>query len=82
MADDDTDRADEHAAELEAEIDEELERIGRDPDEVDDGEDALGTQNAPREEGERLEDFEPETDESETGEPEAAETEHAETDEA
>src|SRR5699024_4784244 len=35
MAEDDTDRADELAAEREAEIVDELERIGRDPDEVD-----------------------------------------------
>lgn len=48
MAEDDTDRADELEAERQAEIEDELERIGRDPDETDDGDDALGTQNAPR----------------------------------
>ncbi len=48
MAEDDTDRADEREAEREAEIESELERIGRDPDEVDAGDDALGTQNAPQ----------------------------------
>lgn len=47
MAEDDTDRADEFEAEREAEIEDELERIGRDPDEVDGGDD-LGKQNAPR----------------------------------
>ena len=45
MAQDDTDRTDER----EAEIPEELERVGRDPDAVDAGDDDLGTQNAPRE---------------------------------
>ncbi|WP_255168156.1 hypothetical protein [Natrononativus amylolyticus] len=48
MAEDDTDRRDEHEAEREAEIEDELERIDRDPDEVDDGDDDLGKQNAPR----------------------------------
>lgn len=48
MAEDDTDRRDEREAEREAEIDDELERIDRDPDEVDDGDDDLGKQNAPR----------------------------------
>lgn len=48
MAEDDTDRADELEAEREAEIEDELERIGRDPDEVDEGDGDLGTQNAPR----------------------------------
>ena len=48
MAEDDTDRADELEAEREAEIEDELERIGRDPDAVDEGDDDLGTQNAPR----------------------------------
>ncbi len=52
MAEDDTDRADEYEAEREAEIEDELERIDRDPDEVDDGDDDLGTQNAPRSEDE------------------------------
>ncbi len=51
MAEDDTDRRDEHEAEREAEIEDELERIDRDPDEADtDGD--LGTQNAPRDEAE------------------------------
>ncbi|THE63654.1 hypothetical protein D8Y22_17735 [Salinadaptatus halalkaliphilus] len=58
MAEDDTDRADEREAERAAEIGDELERIGRDPDEVDDGSADLGTQNAPREEAEELEDLE------------------------
>ncbi|GAB7020147.1 hypothetical protein [Halostagnicola bangensis] len=52
MAEDDTDRKDEYEAEREAEIEDELERIDRDPDEVDDGDDNLGTQNAPRSENE------------------------------
>ncbi len=58
MAEDDSDRANEYEAEREAEIEEELERIDRDPDEVGEGGDDLGTQNAPREEAEDLEDFE------------------------
>ena len=52
MAEDDTDRADELEAEREAEIEAELERIGRDPDAVDDGDGSLGTQSAPRSESE------------------------------
>ncbi len=47
MAEENTDRADEYEAELEAEINAELERIGQDPDRVDEGSDQLGTQNAP-----------------------------------
>ncbi|USZ72725.1 hypothetical protein [Natronosalvus halobius] len=47
MAEDDTDRTDEYEAEREAEIEDELERIDRDPDEVDEGGD-LGKQSAPR----------------------------------
>lgn len=62
MAEDDSDRANEHEAEREAEINEELERIDRDPDEVDEGDDNLGTQNAPREEAEDLEEAEGETE--------------------
>lgn len=60
MAENDTDRADEQEAEHEAEIEEELERIGRDPDEIDAGDDDLGTQNAPRteEDADDLEDLE------------------------
>lgn len=50
MAEDDTDRQDEYEAEREAEVEDELERIDRDPDEVDEGTDDLGTQNAPRSE--------------------------------
>ncbi|MCU4925601.1 hypothetical protein OB905_06325 [Halobacteria archaeon AArc-dxtr1] len=46
MAEDDTDREDELDAERDAEIEDELKRIDRNPDEVDDGD--LGTQNAPR----------------------------------
>jgi hypothetical protein len=48
MAEDNTDREDEYEAEREAEIEDELERIDRDPDDVDAGDDDLGTQNAPR----------------------------------
>lgn len=47
MAEDDQDRTQEKQAELEAEINSELERVGKDPDEVDDGSDNLGTQSAP-----------------------------------
>lgn len=49
MAEDDTDRSDEYEAEREAEIEDELERIDRDPDDVDEGGD-LGKQSAPRRE--------------------------------
>ena len=52
MAEDDTDRRDELEAERSAEIEDELERIDRDPDEVDDGDGSLGGQNAPRRETE------------------------------
>ncbi len=64
MAEDDTDRANEYEAEREAEIEEELERVDRDPDEVDDGDDDLGTQNARRsdEQPDDLEEAEGETD--------------------
>ena len=62
MAEDDTDRVDELEAEREAEIEEELERIGRDPDTVDDGDDSLGTQNAPRSEEEEDLEEDAETD--------------------
>ena len=55
MAEDDADRADELEAEREAEVEDELERIGRDPDEIDDGDGDLGTQNAPRTDEEELE---------------------------
>ncbi|WP_247729401.1 hypothetical protein [Halovivax limisalsi] len=48
MAQDDTDRADELEAERAAEIEDELERVGRDPDEVDADDEAVGTQSAPR----------------------------------
>ena len=58
MAEDDTDRVDEHEAEREAEIEDELDRIDRDPDEVDDGDANLGTQNAPREDEEEIDDLE------------------------
>ncbi|SDR12791.1 hypothetical protein [Natronobacterium texcoconense] len=58
MAEDNTDRADEIEAEREAEIEDELERVGRDPDEVDAGDDDLGTQNAPRADDEEIEDLE------------------------
>ncbi|QLG48164.1 hypothetical protein [Natrinema halophilum] len=58
MAEDDADRANEHEAERQAEVNEELERIDCDPDEVDDGDDDLGTQNAPREDADTLEEAE------------------------
>ncbi|MFA9426416.1 hypothetical protein [Natronorubrum sp. A-ect3] len=58
MAEDDTDRTDEYEAEQEAEIEDELERIDRDPDEADAGDNDLGTQNAPREDAADLEDLE------------------------
>ncbi|ELY95808.1 hypothetical protein [Natrialba taiwanensis] len=48
MAEDDTDRADEYESEREAEIEDELERIDRDPDEADDGSSEVGSQSAPR----------------------------------
>lgn len=56
MAEDDNDRANEAAAEREAEIESEMKRVGQDPDQVSEGSDSLGTQNAesgsPRDEGE------------------------------
>ncbi|ELY64520.1 hypothetical protein C489_17244 [Natrinema versiforme JCM 10478] len=58
MAEDDSDRANEYEAEREAEIEDELERIDRDPDEVDEGDGNLGTQNAPREDADDLEEAE------------------------
>ncbi len=58
MAEDDADRANEYEAEREAEIEDELERVDQDPDQVDAGDDDLGTQNAPREEEAELEDLE------------------------
>lgn len=67
MAEDDTDRADEYEAEREAEVEEELERVDREDDATDDGDDDLGTQNAPRSDGEQpddLEEAEGETEES------------------
>jgi hypothetical protein len=67
MAEDDADRANEREAEREAEIDEELERIDRDPDAVDEGDDDLGTQNAPREAAADLEDLEADREEREDG---------------
>ena len=66
MAEDDTDRKDEYEAERQAEIQDELERIGRDPEEVDEGDDDLGKQNAPRDD-----DAEPEP-ESEDGDEETS----------
>ena len=64
MAADNTNRTDEREAERAAEIDDELERIDRDPDAVDDGDGDLGTQNAPRDaELGGLEDAEEEPDE-------------------
>ncbi|QFU81242.1 hypothetical protein [Natronorubrum aibiense] len=65
MAEDDTDRADEYEAEREAEIEDELERIDRDPDTVDAGDD-LGTQNAPREEADDREELEEPTEADES----------------
>ncbi|WP_440765041.1 hypothetical protein [Natronorubrum sp. DTA7] len=55
MAEDDADRANEYEAEREAEIEDELERVDQDPDQVDAGDDDLGTQNAPREDAEDAE---------------------------
>ncbi len=52
MAEVDTDRADELDSERRAEIEDELERIDRDPDEVDEGDSAVGGQSAPRREDE------------------------------
>lgn len=81
MAQDDTDRVDEREAERNAEIVEEMERIGRDPDEVDEGDDDLGTQNAPRsdEQADDLDEAEAEaTDEAaSSGADEAESTEDA-----
>ncbi|WP_254530853.1 hypothetical protein [Natrinema gelatinilyticum] len=48
MAEDDADRATEYEAEREAEIEDDLERIDRDPEEGEEGDDGLGAQNAPR----------------------------------
>ncbi|WP_049921212.1 hypothetical protein [Halopiger djelfimassiliensis] len=56
MAEADNDRTNEREAERDAEIEEELERIDRDPDEVDAGDDDLGTQNAPRADENEIED--------------------------
>ena len=47
MAKDDEDRANEMEAEREAEIEAEMERVGQNPEQVDDGTDSLGTQSAP-----------------------------------
>ena len=47
MGEDDTDRASEYEAERTAEIEDELERIGRDPDETDAG-GFVGSQSSPR----------------------------------
>lgn len=60
MAEEDSDRKNEKQAEREAEVEEELERIDRDPDEVDEGDDDLGTQNAPRSDEEDIEDVDTE----------------------
>lgn len=46
MAEDDRDRAREAEAEREAEIASEMERIGRNPEQVSEGSDSLGTQSA------------------------------------
>jgi len=62
MAEDDSDRANEYEAERAAERADELERIDRDPDEVDEDAD-LGTQNAPREDADDLEEAEGTADE-------------------
>lgn len=58
MAEDNSDRANEYEAEREAEIEDELERIDRDPEEIDEGDSTLGTQNAPREDADDLEEAE------------------------
>lgn len=47
MAEDDQDRARETRAEREAEITSEMERVDQDPDQVNEGSDSLGAQNAP-----------------------------------
>jgi hypothetical protein len=47
MAEDGVDRERELEEEREAEIASELRRVGEDPDEVGEGEESLGTQNAP-----------------------------------
>ncbi|ELY98237.1 hypothetical protein C482_11982 [Natrialba chahannaoensis JCM 10990] len=48
MAEDNTDRANEYESERKAEIEDELERIDRDPDEINEGSTDVGSQSAPR----------------------------------
>lgn len=64
MAEDYTDREDEYEAEREAEIEEELERVDQESAQAE-GDDDLGTQNAPREDAEDLEDLEENPEETE-----------------
>lgn len=47
MVEDDRDRASETEAERAAEIESELERVGENPEQVDDGSETLGSQSAP-----------------------------------
>ncbi|MFP8956293.1 hypothetical protein ACLI4Y_06160 [Natrialbaceae archaeon A-CW3] len=62
MAEDDTDRVDEYEAERTAEIEDELERIGRDPAETDaDG--SVGSQSSPRRDEQTEPEAEPDNDE-------------------
>lgn len=78
MAEDDKDRANETEAEREAEITAEMERVGQDPDQVQEGSENLGTQNAPS--GELREDAteEDEAEEAEEEEPKDEEEEERE----
>ncbi|WP_254863765.1 hypothetical protein [Halovivax gelatinilyticus] len=50
MAEDNSDRANEMEAERRAEVEDELERIDRDPAEADADDEAVGSQSAPRRE--------------------------------
>lgn len=63
MAKDDQDRANEMEAEREAEINAEMERVGQDPEQVSEGSESLGTQNAPSGEPRENPDEEDEEDE-------------------
>jgi len=69
MAKDDQDRANEKKAEQEAEINAEMERVGQDPDQVQEGSENLGTQSAPSGEprGDRSEEDEEEAEETDDG---------------
>lgn len=72
MAEDDQDRTREAEAEREAEIESEMERVGQDPDQVDDGSENLGGQSAPSGEA-RSNRGEREDDEAETASEETQE---------